>query len=305
MSTEVKISKLTESKDWTIWKLQAKVVLRSLDVFDVVIGKEKPPELKDNPSQSDTVKYEEEYAKFDKKDVKAQSVIVTSVAVQPMTHIVNCKTAFEMWSKLHSVFEQKSEAGIHLLQQKFFTFEKDADDDMATFISKIETIVQQLDDLGEKIPESMVTTKILLALPSSYNHFHSAWESTIDSKKTLNDLRNRLMIEEKRMEAQSEHAEGGAFVAKRFNKFKRSNESNSQKGRKCFICHEYTHLKKDCPKRNTMSGNSSEALVCAALLSVCDSVAWYNDSGATEHMSNRSEWFYDYTVNIIYTAVGK
>lgn len=65
-----------------------------------------------------------------------------------------------MWLKLHSVFEQKSETGIHFLQQKFFSFEKAPEDDMANFISKLEEIVQQLADLGEKIPESMVVTKI-------------------------------------------------------------------------------------------------------------------------------------------------
>lgn len=125
MSNEVKISKLTEAKEWTLWKLQVKVVLRSLEVFDVVDGKVKEPQLKDNATSDETAKHLEEYAKFEKKDVKAQSVIVTSIAQQPPTHIVNCKTAFEMWNKLHSVFEQKSETGIHLLQQKFFTFEKD------------------------------------------------------------------------------------------------------------------------------------------------------------------------------------
>lgn len=79
-----------------------------------------------------------------------------------------------MWSKLHSVFEQKSETGIHLLQQKFFTFEKNPADDIASFISKVEEIVQQLADLGEKISDSMIVTRILMALPSCYNHFHSA-----------------------------------------------------------------------------------------------------------------------------------
>lgn len=89
-------------------------------------------------------------------------------------HIVNCKNACGMWSKLHSVFEQKSKTGIHLLQQKFFTFEKNPADDIASFISKVEEIVQQLADLGERISDSMIVTRILMALPSCYNHFHSA-----------------------------------------------------------------------------------------------------------------------------------
>lgn len=88
-----------------------------------------------------------------------------------------------MWEKLHSVFEQKSQSGVHFLLQKFFRFEKSEEDDMVNFISKLEEIVQQLADLDEKISEKMVITRLLMALPPTFNHFHSAWESTVDTKK--------------------------------------------------------------------------------------------------------------------------
>lgn len=65
------------------------------------------------------------------------------------------------------------------------------------FISKLHEIVQQLSDLGEVISE-----KMLMSLPLSLNHFQSAWESTADSKKTLNELPTRLMIEETRSNIQ-------------------------------------------------------------------------------------------------------
>lgn len=175
MSTEVKIAKLKEAKDWTLWKLQAKVVLKTLDVFKVVDGSEKVPILKPNAQGNEVTAHAELLEAWEKKDVRAQSVILTSIDAQPSLHIVSCTSANEMWTKLHNVFEQKSESGIHFLLQKFFRFEKSDDDDMANFVSKLEEIVRQLSDLGEKVSESMVVTRILMALPSSYNHFHSAW----------------------------------------------------------------------------------------------------------------------------------
>lgn len=292
--SEIKISKLADAKDWTLWKMQVKVVLRSQEVFGVVDKTEKEPVLKSGADGAAITKHEEEKKEWLKKDLKAQSVILTSIEKQPSTHIINCKTACEMWDKLHIVFEQKSETSIDLLYEKFFALSKESGDDMASFISKVEEIAQQLSDLGEKIPERMVMTRIIKVLPPTYNHFHSAWESTVDNKKNLIELRNRLMTEEKRLQCQDEQLDG-AFVAKNYNNWKRSKESKQKKVRRCFICGETTHLKKDCLQRNKMRENTSNALVCEALTSVSESVAWYLDSGATEHMSNRFEWFYDYT----------
>lgn len=76
---------------------------------------------------------------------------------------------------------------------------KSDDVDMAGFISQIEEIVKQRKDLDANIPDSMVVTKILMSLPPSFNYFHSAWESTAEANQTLEHLRTRLMIEEKRM----------------------------------------------------------------------------------------------------------
>lgn len=129
------------------------------------------------------------------------------------------------------MFEQKSEQSIHFLQQKFFTFEKSDDDDIASFISKMEEIVKQLSDLGTIIPDTMVITKILMALSSSFNHFHSAWESTSKSDRTLENLRTRLMIEEKRMQSQDVNGESGALFAKKTvnKKFVNKNDKKDKK----------------------------------------------------------------------------
>jgi len=39
--------------------------------------------------------------------------------------LIHCETAFEMWEKLVSINEQKSEASLHLLQQKLFSYSRE------------------------------------------------------------------------------------------------------------------------------------------------------------------------------------
>lgn len=79
-----------------------------------------------------------------------------------------------MWSKLKSVYEQKSETSVHFLQQKFFSFEKDPNESIAVFVSRLQELTKQLKDLSEPVSDKMLMTKILMSLPSSLKHFHSA-----------------------------------------------------------------------------------------------------------------------------------
>ena len=60
----------------------------------------------------------------------------------------------------------------------------------------------------------MVMTRVLTSLPQKFNHFHSAWDSVSDDKKNLENLTERLMAEEFRLQEQKEvHEETTALLA--------------------------------------------------------------------------------------------
>lgn len=284
METElVKISKLTEQKQWTTWKFQVTIVLKSQSAWKVVTGEEKPP-------KEDATDYAKLIVDYDKKDITAQRIIATSLGDQVLKHIVTCGNAKEMWAKLLSVFEQNTSQGKHFLQQKFYTLERSEDEDIASFMSKMDEVVKQLKDFSVEIPESMVVQRILVSLPSALNHFHSAWESTASTEQTLNNLRTRLMIEEKRIQQQGITSEesGALFAGKFKNKnFRKNNAKKSKKPGNCYICKKDTHWKKDCPLR----ANVSSALLSECMLAANQKDTWCLDSGATEHMSMKREWF--------------
>lgn len=73
-----------------------------------------------------------------------------------------------------SIYEQKSDASIHMLQQDWYNATKKSSDDIATYIAKLEDIAHRLKLMGETISDSMIITKILMTLLAGYKHFVSA-----------------------------------------------------------------------------------------------------------------------------------
>lgn len=308
MEELLKVDRL-EGHNWAQWKFVVKVHLKTSDLYGIVNGEEKKPVEGSGENVENKIK------QWEKLDSRAQKVIVTTVGQQALLHIMNCNTAKEMWDKLHGIYEQKSESSIHLAQQKFYSYVMSEKDDIATHISKVEDLSQQLKRLGEPISESMMMTKILMTLPSAYNHFHSAWESTQEDKRNLHNLTTRLLIEEARLSTQSENKQSSnidsgsieALAAKKWNK--PNNTKKMQKGKqkkpgKCFYCNKEGHWKNECrfrkmknEKENATVTSTSKAeafIVKEELVKESEENVWFLDSGATDHMSNRIEWFEDY-----------
>lgn len=186
----IKIDKLNSEDQWTTWKFQVRLSLIAADVFDIVNGVEERPATGEST-----------LAAWKKKDAKAQRIIGMTVGSAQITHIRICTSAKDMWDKLHTVFEQKNETSLLLLHQRFFAFTKEPTESMTIFISRLEELVHRLNDLGEKIPNDMIITKIIMSLPAEYGSFSSAWESTAKADRTLDKLRARLIMEEERLVA--------------------------------------------------------------------------------------------------------
>lgn len=232
-----KIDKLLSADQWSTWKFQIRVMLSASDMYDIVNGEKKMPKVEE------ALKLQE----WEKLDRRAQKMIVMSVGPQALVHIMNCATSHAMWNKLESVYEQKAETNIHLIQQRFYSFSKDPSDDIATHISKLESIAHQLKECGESISAIMLITKILMTSPPEYNHFFTAWESTASSDKTIENLTSRLIMEESRLSLQA-HVEtaatSSALVAKSGTPFSKSHNKSKGKSGKCFFLQEAGPLEK-------------------------------------------------------------
>lgn len=159
--------KLHGKEQWQLWKFKVRILMKAREVFEVVDGTLEEPDL----TQSD---YAAKIKEWNKKDITAQNIISATIGQQPTLHIMNSSSSGDMWKKLTSIYEQESNTSVHFLQQRFYGYVKDPSDSVSVHIAKLEEIAQQLNDLKEGISESMLMTKILMTLPSNYNHFHSA-----------------------------------------------------------------------------------------------------------------------------------
>ena len=195
-----------------------------------------------------------------------------------------------------------------MVQTQFFQYVKEPSDDIATHISKVEGIAECLKQLGEPVPDSMVMTKILNTLPSEFNHFTSALESTPKAERIRENLTARLVTEEIRIKSVNESstvtlsakAKQGNMKAK-FHKSHRQQKSKSYMI--CFNCREIGYISRNCTKPKPLWKKSLDSATIGMAL-VTDTGMydfnrptaedWYAEFGSTGHITNCFEYFTSY-----------
>jgi hypothetical protein len=208
----IRIPKLKGIENWAVWKFQIRVILQSSDAWSIVHGSSAIPVQ--GPT-IDEMTFNRTLAAWKENDSIAQRIIATTVEEKPLLHIFNCKSAKDMWDKLIQVYKQKSETSIHMLMQQWYNLQMKSDDDIAMYVARLEDLAHRLEMMGEKTPDQMLITKLLMTLPPTYKYFISAWESTSTDQRTLANLISRLTAEESRMS--TENPENVAFASTKVN----------------------------------------------------------------------------------------
>lgn len=298
------IDKFIEPSQWMIWKFQVRVNLMAAELVGYIDGST------ERPTDATETNHQQNLADWKKNDAKAQKLMVNSCGSKVLIHLCNCSTAKEMWDKLHSVYEHTSAAAKQLLQEKYHSYKKNPSHDIATHISTLQSMVQNLKAVGVSIDDSGLIMKILMTLPSEYRHFLSAWDSVAENDKTVKNLTDRLMVEESRYgfgnlnlnevdESEALLAKHGGSSSHKRHQRNQKNSAMKQKG-KCYKCGSSEHYKRDCPDISSSndsiasSHGDEKGFIGSAIQSLSKDDAWYQDSGATSHMSKQRNWFVNY-----------
>jgi len=305
MNSEISHIQKYNGENFQIWKFQMQIIFEAKEMFDIVRGTERCPAA-DNPN----------FKEWTKKNNIAKMIITMALETKYIQQIINCRTAADIWSKLICIHEVKSEANVHILQQKFYECKMSKTDDVATYLSKIEMQAQQLRDLGEQISENTIITKILYGLPEEHKNFITAWDSVARNERTIENLTLRLLKEESILnhweENNNKSENHGALFSKSknldcktksdFQKYaNKPSIMDKKKITNCGYCGKKGHWWKECHKRlnekknksygNFANSEESYAFVIGPERDIKLEDTWYADSGATEHMTYKKEWF--------------
>lgn len=282
------VVRLSDKDNFEIWKFQVDILLKSSGLYDVIDGTNQLSECTTN----------EERAKWEKADAKAQRVLTTTITKSCVLHVMNCKNSKEMYAKLTNIYEGEVEQRKCRLMQEFFCYTYKKGTNMATFLSELENVAVNLKTVNNNIDDEILTSKILSTLPEQCKYFASAWESTAKIDKTLANLKSRLLIEESRVKESEDKEEAVAFKAidKRcyncsktghFAKSCRFRESSNMF--KCKLCKKNNHDEKDCYfRKNKNPSHRNEKKKIAFLTSInrsCENKSIV-DSGSTSHLTN-------------------
>lgn len=303
------VEKLTDVESYQVWKFKITVILKANSLYQAV--------TEETTEALHT-------AEWKKKDAQAQKIIVTTIDQGPLIHIINCDTAYDMWSKLQNIYQRDSEQQKCNLLQEFFGYTFVKKTDIATQISKLQNIAHRLKMLNANITQDMIISKILATLPENYKHFRSAWDSTSSDKKTVEDLTARLLQEEARENEEKEvpvafkTQDKKCFKCNKVGHVTRDCKSKIQsKAKKCFSCNKMGHFSSNYPEKKQNSCSickktnhtdkdcffrKKEDKICFLVRGNVNPTQWIIDSGSTSHMANNKALFK--TIEKISTKVG-
>ena len=267
-----------DGRNFGLWKRQVTIVLKSKKLLDCII-----------PDDGKTVS--------DARDNQAQAILFSAMEQSVIQKVITCNTAYEVWERLLAVYENTSPASVGKVLRDYYSYEKDPTDDMATHISKVESLAIQLEEVGEPQTEVSVMAKLLHSLPDSYDYFKEAWNSVHPTLQTKTTLVSRLLSQDRPEKA--DEVKNAALLLRDRPQPKGGRKKVSNKGRmkkvQCYGCKEYGHYRRDCKNKKESSPPATVSNVMSYALSVKDGSEkndfWIVDSGASRHICCRKEWF--------------
>ena len=240
-------------KNFNIWKHQLRIALDGREIFTIVNGIETFADVEDKEA-------------WKRKDNLAKWIITTSVDMEHLGMIINCKTSAEMWERLVSIHEQVSTESSFMLIQQFANYRYCKGDSVATHVAKVETMAQNLEDIGQKMTEEHIISKLITSLPSEYRHVLTAWKSMPTEQKTRKTLIMRVFEEEAMNKliqmTEKEETDNALLVRTRRgddrsrsdheNKYNNERIKELKKKSRCHGCGEFGHWWQDdiCSRKN-------------------------------------------------------
>jgi transposase InsO family protein len=325
---------LLEGKaNWSTWRFRALILLRGIkkavDIIEGRLAEPIAPAADANEAARKT--YERDLESYSQAEAMALHVLTSNMSRDILLMVMRFTTAREMWLELNRLFDGgDSVEKLYRVGMEFFGHSPIGDADMATHLSKLKHQFYELNHEFEqntmpKLPDIVLTMKILNTLPEQYLPFLTSWKMVNKTEQTIDRLTNELCAFQSQLmkkPKQQSGEENEALAVRKAPYHPRSTKEKSTAKPKykgmCHYCKSEGHFIKQCRKwiadgrpskaqqqKQVMlspaegtNKHSNEALVAemmmvdsSAFVVENDHNAWYVDNGATTHVTNRRDIF--------------
>jgi hypothetical protein len=110
--------------------------------------------------------------KLGQNNSKTTNAHLNGLSETLFTKVTHCKSAKEIWNKLQNIYEgdtKVKEAKIQTYRSQFKQLKMKEDENIATYLFRVDEIVNVIIGLGEEIEESIIVQKVLRSLPMRLN----------------------------------------------------------------------------------------------------------------------------------------
>lgn len=252
------------------WKAQVNALFVMNDVLDVVDGTRAEPAA--GPGHAAAVK------KNVKDDATAKFIILSNFDEAQQVCVLSCCSAKEMWDKLALIHEQKTATNKLGLLQKFHAYRMNEMDTAVQHVARVTNMARQLKDVGENVSDDTVMAKILASLTTRFSTLQVASDSVDPARQTLDNLQERLIREDARLNSDEDASEALAVMTKNRRKRGAKNtehkkaENKKDKKIQCFKCQGIGYIAKQCKnKRKPREDGEKKTQDCAFVVQTGES----------------------------------
>jgi hypothetical protein len=166
---------------------------------------------------------------------KAKGTILSSLVDSIFVKVMHCDSAKDIWDKLQNIYEGDAKvkgAKLQIFRAKFEQLKMKEDEDIATYLLRVDEIVNTIKGLGVEFDESMVVQKVLRSLPMRFDPKISSLEEREDlGTLSMDELHGIFTAYEMRTEQENPVMKEKTFKASK--KTKKKNKKKSKPGCSC------------------------------------------------------------------------